>query len=45
MTCTCKIFQEMTEKNNVKIVYFNDKSLETECLVTALIERILLPKL
>ena len=24
MACTCKIFQEMTEKNNLKIVYIND---------------------
>lgn len=45
MACTCKIFQGMTEKNNVKIVYINNRCLETECLVTAIIEHTLLPKL
>lgn len=38
MTCICKIFQGMTEKNNVKIAYINDRSLETVSLVAAVIE-------
>lgn len=45
MACTCKILQGMTEKNNLKVVYINDRHLETECLVTAIIEHTLLPKL
>jgi hypothetical protein len=45
MTCTCKIFQGLTEKNNVKIVYINDRFLETQCLFTAVIEHTLMAKL
>jgi len=45
MACTCKIFQGMNEENNVKIVYINDRYLETECLVAGIIEHTLWPKL
>lgn len=44
MACTCKIFQGMNEENNVKIVYINDRYLETECLVAGIIEHTLWPK-